>query len=140
MCSHQVGIQFLCPQLPTAGSSTWAQLYLTMLFIQRPCYQQGLCQDPAGNHNTRRLPDHCKETPTEVVWMCLLFIRSSQTHLTRQQSKGEEENADRGRGGNATSGNGQVWSLASPRGQWRTGKNEENWLQNHMWCPNDPRG
>ena len=19
-------------------------------------------------------------------------------------------------------------------------KNEENWLQNHLWCPNDPRG
>ena len=31
-------------------------------------------------------------------------------------------------------------SSASPRGQWRTGKNEENWLQNHLWYPNDPRG
>ena len=31
-------------------------------------------------------------------------------------------------------------SSASPRGQWRTGKNGENWLQNHLWCPNDPRG
>ena len=29
---------------------------------------------------------------------------------------------------------------ASPRGQWRTGENGENWLQNHPWCPNDPRG
>ena len=28
---------------------------------------------------------------------------------------------------------------ASPRGQWRTGINGENWLQNHLWCPNDPR-
>ena len=35
---------------------------------------------------------------------------------------------------------GQTWSLASPRGQLRTGKNGENWLQNHLWCPNDPRG
>ena len=26
------------------------------------------------------------------------------------------------------------------QGQWRTGKNGENWLQNHLWCPNDPRG
>ena len=32
------------------------------------------------------------------------------------------------------------WSSASPRGQWRTRKNGENWLQNHLWCPNDPRG
>ena len=44
---------------------------------------------------------------------------------------------DRGRGGKTTSGNGQAWSSASPRGQWRTGENEENWLQNHLWCPND---
>ena len=34
----------------------------------------------------------------------------------------------------------QAWSSESPRGQWRTGKNGENWLQNHLWCPNDPRG
>ena len=39
-----------------------------------------------------------------------------------------------------TSGNGQAWSSPSPRGQLRTGKNGENWLQNHLWCPNDPRG
>ena len=36
-------------------------------------------------------------------------------------------------------GHGQAWSLASPRGQWRTGNNGENWLQNHLRCPNDPR-
>ena len=24
------------------------------------------------------------------------------------------------------------WSSASPRGQWRTAKNGENWLQNHL--------
>ena len=35
---------------------------------------------------------------------------------------------DRGRGGKTTSGNGQAWSLPSPRGQWRTGKNGENCL------------
>ena len=28
----------------------------------------------------------------------------------------------------------------SLRGQWTKGKNGENWLQNHLWCPNDPRG
>ena len=30
-------------------------------------------------------------------------------------------------------------SLPSPRGQWRTGKNEGIWLQNYLWCHNDPR-
>ena len=49
----------------------------------------------------------------------------------------EEDKADRRRGGKTTLGNGQVWSSASPRGQWRTGENEENWLRNHLWCPNN---
>ena len=39
-----------------------------------------------------------------------------------------------------TLGNGQAWSSPIPRGQWRTGKNGGNWLRNHLWCPNDPRG
>ena len=54
--------------------------------------------------------------------------------------KGEENKADNGRGGKSTLGNGQARSSASPRGQRRTGENGENWLQNHLWCPNDPRG
>ena len=41
----------------------------------------------------------------------------------KAQWKGEEDKADRGRVGKTTSGNGQAWSSASPRGQWRTGKN-----------------
>ena len=58
----------------------------------------------------------------------------------KAQWKGEEDKADRGRGGKTKSGNGQAWSSASPRGQWRTGRNGENWLQNHLWCPNDLHG
>ena len=40
----------------------------------------------------------------------------------------EEDKADRGRGGKTTSGYGQAQCSASPRGQWRTGENGENWL------------
>ena len=58
----------------------------------------------------------------------------------KAQWKGEEDKADRGKGRKTTSGNGQAWNSAGPRGQWRTGENGENWLQNHLWCPNDPRG
>ena len=36
--------------------------------------------------------------------------------------KGGKDKADRGRGEKTTSRNGQAWSSASPRGQWRTGK------------------
>ena len=43
----------------------------------------------------------------------------------KAQWKGEEDKADRGRGGKTTSGNGQAWSSASPRGQWRTRKMEK---------------
>ena len=108
-----------------------------ILFISYTCYQRGhLCQDPAGNRTTRR-PDHRKETQTEVVWTCLPFIRSGQDHMGRHS---EKDKADRRRSGKTTSGNGQAWSLPSPRGQWRTGENGGNWLQNHLWCTNDLRG
>ena len=60
-----------------------------------------------------------------------LPVRLAETSC-KAQCKGEEDKADKGRGGKTTSGNGQAWSSASPRGQWRTGKNGENWLQNHL--------
>ena len=44
----------------------------------------------------------------------------------KAQWKGEEGKTDRGRGGKTTSGNGQAWSSAGHRGQWRTGKNGGN--------------
>ena len=43
----------------------------------------------------------------------------------KAQWRGEEDKADRGRGGKTTSGNGQAWSSAGPRGQWKTGKMEK---------------
>ena len=96
---------------------------------KRPCYQRGSpCQDPAGNRTTRRPPDHRKETQTAVARSCLPFIKSGQIYLARHSEKGEEDKADRGRGGKTTSGNVQAWSLPSPRQQWRTGKNEGTWL------------
>ena len=59
--------------------------------IQRPCYQRGSpCQDPAGNRTTRRPPDHGKEMQTAVVWSCLPFIRSGQTHLARHSERGKK--------------------------------------------------
>ena len=113
----------------------------TTHLLQRPCYQQGsLCQDQAGNQTTRRPPDHRKETQTAMVWSYLLFHQVWPKPSCKAQWKGEEDKADRGRGGKTTSGNGQAWSLPSPRGQWRTGKNGGNWLWNHLWYPSDPQG
>ena len=111
-----------------------------MYLIQTPCYQQGnLCQDPAGNRATQRPPDYHKEMQTAVVWTCLLFIRSGPNHLARHSEKGEEDKADRRRSVKTTSGNGQAWSLPSPRGLGRTEKSGGNQLWNYLWCPNDPR-
>ena len=100
----------------------------TTHLIQRPCYLWGSpCQDPAGNWTTQRTPDHHKETQTAVVWTCLLFYQVWPKPSCKVQWKGEEDKADRGRGVKTTSGNGQAWSLLSPRGQWRTGKNGGTW-------------
>ena len=68
--------------------------------------------------------------------------RSSSLAKTILQGtvKGGRRQGGQRRGGKTTSGNGQAWSSASPRGQWRTGKNGENWLQNHLWCPDNPHG
>ena len=53
--------------------------------------------------------------------------------------KGEEDKADRGRGGKTTSENGQAWSSPSPRGQRGPGKMEETGSE-IIFVPNDPRG
>ena len=129
------------PKKNTSHGNEVLPQYTTNHLIQRPCYQRGSpCQDPAGNRTTQRPPDHRKETHTAVVWSCLPFIRSGQSHLARHSEKAEEDKVDRGRGGKTTSGNGQAWSSPSPRGQWRTGENGGIWLRNHLWCPNDLRG
>ena len=51
--------------------------------------------------------------------------------------------ADRGRQRKRWEDNIREWTgleFAKSKGQWRTGKNGGNWLQNHRWCLKDPRG
>ena len=98
-----------------------------------------LCQDPAGNRTTQR-PDHRKETQSAVVWSCLPFVRSGQNHLARHSERGKmtrqtEEAVGRQHQGMDRPGVRQV-----PKGSGEQEKNEENWLRNQLWCPNDPRG
>ena len=65
-----------------------------------------------------------KRRKSAAVWSC--FSQESLPKPScKAQWKGEEDKVDRGRGGKTTSGNGQAWSSASPRGQWRTGKIEK---------------
>ena len=82
----------------------------------------------------------CLTLCLDGVPICVRFeIEGLGLPITRGGGVGEDK-ADRRRGGETTSGNGQAWSSPSPRGQWRTDKNGGKWLWNHLWCPNDPRG
>ena len=111
----------------------------TMHLIQRPCYQRGgQCQDSTGNWTTRRPPEDRKETQTAVVLSCFPFIRSGQNHLARHSERGKKTRQTEERGGKTTSGNGQAWSSAGPRGQCRTGKNERKLLAKSSVLPQRP--
>ena len=103
--------------------------YRKILHIQRPCYQRGNPRhNPAGNRTTptQRPPDHRKETQTEVVWTCLLFISSgTQKNLARhseneKQTRQTEEEVGRQYHGMERPGVHQV-----PEGSGKQGKMEE---------------
>ena len=59
---------------------------------KRPCYQRGSpYRDPACNRTTRRPPDHCKETLTAVIWICLPFTRCGlQSTVKRWRRQGRQ--------------------------------------------------
>ena len=113
----------------------------TTHLIQRPCYQRGsLCKDAAGNQTPLRPPDHPQKR-RKLQWHGSVSRSSglAKTILQGTVNGEKKDKADRGRGG-STSGNGQAWSSPSPRRQWRIEKNGGSWLQNHLWCPNNPHG
>ena len=113
----------------------------TIHLRQWPCYQQGSSfQDPAGNQTTWMPADHGKEMQTAVVWLCLPFIRSGQNHLPRHSERGKKTRQTEVEVGRQQQGMDTPGVCQVPRGQWRTWKNGGNWLQNHLWCPNDPHG
>ena len=68
----------------------------------RPCYQRGSpCQDPAGNWTTRRPPDDRK-----LQWYGHVSRSSGLAQTILQGTvTGEEDKADKGRGGKTTLGN-----------------------------------
>ena len=68
----------------------------------------------------------------------VMSIRSGQNHLARHIERGkktrqtEEEVED----------NIREWTgleFGKSKRAVDNRKNGENWLQNHLWCPNDPR-
>ena len=114
------------------------------------CYHKILCISYKNHVTNKEVCSMIQQAirPHEdltIVKRCKLqwYVMSLVRHVwpkpfCKAQCKGEEEKADRGTGGKTISGNGQAWSSPSPRGQWRTGENGENWLRNHLGCPNNP--
>ena len=85
--------------------------------IQRPCYQGGSpCQDPAGNWTTRR---------PVVVWSCLPFIRSGQTHLARHSERGKKTRQTEEEVGRQHQGMDRPGGRQVPEGSGEQGKMEE---------------
>ena len=130
-----------------------AELQRRIQAMEMRCYRRILRisnKDYVSNEEVRAKIQQAIGSPEDfliIVMRCRLLwyghvCRSSNFAKTLLQCtvKGEEDKADRKRGGKTTSRNGQGWSLPSPRGQWRTVKNVGNWLGNHLWCPNDPGG
>ena len=110
----------------------------TTHLIQRPCYQRGSpCQDSVGNWTTRRYPDARKETQTAVVWSCFPFIGSSQNHFARHSERGKKRSGQRKR----WEDNIKEWTgleFGKSQRAVENRENGENWLQNHLWCPQRP--
>ena len=93
------------------------------ILLQRPCYQRGSpCQDQAGNRTTRRPPDHRKEMQTEVVWKCLLFIRTGQNHLARHSERGKKTRQTEKEVGGQHQGMNRPGDRQVPEGRGERGK------------------
>ena len=134
-------VEYPCPKHQDTSQGNGSLPQDTTHLIQRPCYQRGSpCQDPAGNRTTRRPPDHRKETQTEVVWSCFPFIRFGQNHLVRHSERGEKTGQTEEEVGRQQQGMDRQGVRRVPEGSGEQGKNGENWLQNHLWCPNDSHG
>ena len=93
-CLWTVARRGLCTSMGLGNAAFAAAVAIpqdTTHLIQSPCNQRGsLCQDPAGSWTTRKSPDHRKETQTALVWSCLTFIRSGQSHLARHSERGKK--------------------------------------------------
>ena len=76
---------------------------------------------------------------TAVVWSCFLLIQSGQTILQGTVNGGRRQSRQRKR----WEDNIREWTglvFGKSQGAVENWEKWENWLQNHLWCPNDPLG
>ena len=128
-------MQLMCPLVTSIylyAHESWtltAELQRRLQAMEISCYHKILCVSYRDHITNKEV--HAKtqqavgphEDHLTIIKKCKLQWYG-QNHLARQW-KGEEDKADRRRGGKTISGNGQVWSSPSLRGQWRTGKKME---------------
>ena len=131
-----------------------AELQRRIQVMKMRCYRKILCisykdhvtnkevcvKILAGNRTTRKPPNHHKEMQTAVVSTCLPFIRSGQNHLARHSERGKKTRQTEEEVGRQHQGMDRPEVHQVQEGSGKQGKMEENWLRNHLWCPNDPCG
>ena len=112
----------------------------TTHFSQRQCHKQGSpCQDLASNRTTRRPPDHIKRRKLQWYGHVSRSSDLAKTILQGTVKGGRRQGRQRKR----WEDNIREWTgLAFGKFQKavENKRNRENWLQNLLWCPNDPRG
>ena len=112
----------------------------TTHLIQIPCYQRGSpCQDPAGNRTTRNHLTIAKRR--KLQWYSHVYCSSGLAKSILQGTfKGERR---QGRQRKRWEDNTREWTGLEFTKSQRAVENRENggnWLGNHLWWPNDPRG
>ena len=130
-----------------------AELQKRIQAMEMKCYRKILhnsYKDHVTNEEVRAKIQQAIRPHEDLLTIVKRRILQWYSHVSRSSGlaktilqgtvTGEEDKVDRRRGGKTTSGNGQAWSLPSPREQWRTWEKGGNWLHNHLWCPNDPHG
>ena len=102
------------------------KLFVSILILFLYCHYFSFCMPAftrSPNVELRWYTFHVSLSCIANCWRNVLILHVAGG--TEDKWKGEEDKADKGRGGKTTSGNGQACSSASPRGQWRTGKMEK---------------
>ena len=70
----------------------------------------------------------------------MVMCRSGQNHLARHSERGKKTRETEEEVGRQHQGMDRPGVRQIPEGSGEQGLDGGNWLRNHLWCPNDPRG
>ena len=77
-----------------------------------------------------------------MIWACLSFIRSGQNHFAKKSDRGKKTRQKKMWEDNIREWTGLEFAKSKRvvENREKSGGNGGNWLRNHLWCPDDPRG